>query len=100
MNDAFLDERIIVGIAGIGTAVFLYIWQKQKAESGKMKNLLILISCLTLLSCKQKYEGGYQYNENLTKVNDSLQIENEMDSFRLENTMKIGSTISDTLIID
>lgn len=32
LNDAFLDERIIVGIAGVGTAIFLYIWQKRKAE--------------------------------------------------------------------
>ncbi|MFK7947233.1 MAG: hypothetical protein AB8G11_06580 [Saprospiraceae bacterium] len=33
LNDAFLDERIIFGIAGVGTAVFLYIWQKRKTEN-------------------------------------------------------------------
>lgn len=32
LGDAFADERIIVGIAGVGTAIFLYIWQKRKEE--------------------------------------------------------------------
>lgn len=64
----------------------------------KMKNLFVLICLITLLSCKQEYKGGYQYNENLTKINDSL--ENKEESLQLKSTIKIGSTISDTLIID
>lgn len=60
-----------------------------------MKRLLILFCFVTLWSCRQDFKGGYEYNQ---VIDDSLNIE-KLDSFQIENIIKIGPKISDTLIV-
>ena len=63
-----------------------------------MKYLLLLVFC-SMISCEGNYRGGYKYNERFTN-SDSLEIEQEIDSFSINNRINIGPKISDTLIIE
>ncbi len=62
-----------------------------------MKQLLIILTIYSFFSCELDYKGGYKYNEVMG--NDSLNIE-EVDSFRMDNSIKVGPRIPDSLVIE
>lgn len=64
-----------------------------------MKKLFFLICFATLYSCKNEFKGGFDYNENFVEISDSTKTKNNSDSFSINNIIRIGPKVLDTLII-